>query len=235
VEGNRDFSIRRNHRLRVRTFREEDWAFIASFPPWLELPDHELLVVHAGLVAGVSLAEQREEHLLTMRSLAEERQTGTDVLLHTAPVSEAQIVLGKYLAAMGMLAILTLLTVYLPGLIFVNGKVSPSHIAVGYLGLLSLGSATVSIGIFGSSLFRSQLAAAMLSGVMVVSMLLFWMLSELTDPPFAEVLAYGALFDKHFIPFEKGRLVTSGLVYYATISFAFLSLSTRALEGRRWQ
>src|SRR5262245_18916434 len=79
--------------------------------------------------------------LLTMRSIAEERQTGTDVLLHSSPVSEGQIVLGKYLAAMGIVALLTLLTIYMPMLIFVNGKVSFAHIGVGYLGLLCLGSA----------------------------------------------------------------------------------------------
>lgn len=173
--------------------------------------------------------------LLTMRSLAEEKSTGTDVLLHTSPISEGQIVLGKFLASFGMLAILTLLTVYMPLLIFVNGKVSFAHIAVGYTGLLSLGSAVLAIGIFGSSLFRSQLAAAFVSGVLVVTMLLLWLVSELTDPPFANLLAYGALFDKHFIPFEKGQLLTTGLVYYASLTGVFLSLATRILEGRRWQ
>lgn len=173
--------------------------------------------------------------LITMRSIAEERQTGTDVLLFTSPLREWQIVVGKYLAAMGVLTLLTLLTLYMPLLIFVNGKVSWAHIGVGYLGLLALGSATAAIGIFGSSLFRNQLAAAIFSGVVVVTMLLFWMLSELTDPPFTDLLSYSALFDKHFIPFEKGRLVTTGLVYYASVTWAFLLLATRVLEGRRWQ
>ena len=173
--------------------------------------------------------------LLTMRSIAEERQTGTDVLLHTAPISEGQIVFGKFLAAMGTLSILTLLTVYMPALIFVNGKVSYAHIAVGYLGLLCLGAATTAIGIFASSLFRSQLAAAFVAGVIVVTLLLFWMVSQVTDAPFTDVLAYGALFDKHFVPFEKGRLLTSGLVYYGSVTYAFLLLAVRVLEGRRWQ
>jgi ABC-2 type transport system permease protein len=173
--------------------------------------------------------------LLTMRSIAEERQTGTDVLLHSSPISEGQIVLGKYFAAMGMVSLLTLLTIYMPLLIFVNGKVSFAHIGVGYLGLLCLGSAASAIGIFGSSLFRNQLAAAIFSGVVVVAMLLFWLLSELADPPFSDALAYAALFDKHFIPFEKGRLLTTGLVYYGSITWVFLALATRVLEGRRWQ
>lgn len=61
--------------------------------------------------------------LLTMRSLAEEQSTGTDVLLRTSVASDGQVVLGKYLAAMGMLTLFTVLTVYMPLLIFVNGKV----------------------------------------------------------------------------------------------------------------
>jgi len=173
--------------------------------------------------------------LLTMRSVAEERQTGTDVLLATAPLGEAQVVVGKYLAAMGMLALLTLLTVYMPLLVVVNGKVSLAHIAVGYLGLLSLGSATAAVGIFGSSLFRNQMAAAIVSGVIVVGMLLAWLVSELTDPPFTEILANMALFDKHFTPFQQGRLLTGGLVFYASVTFAFLLMAVRILEGRRWR
>lgn len=173
--------------------------------------------------------------LLTMRAIAEERQMGTDTLLHTAPIGEGEVVLGKYLAAMGMLSLLTLLSVYMPALIFVNGKVSLQHVAVGYLGLLSLGSATASIGIFGSSLFRSQLAAAVFSGVLVVAFLLCWLLSDLTNPPFTDIVAYMAFFDKHFIPFQKGQLNTSGLAFYGSVTFVFLLLSTKILEGRRWQ
>jgi ABC-2 type transport system permease protein len=123
---------------------------------------------------------------------------------------------------------------YMPALIFVNGKVSVAHVAVGYLGLLALGSATTAIGLFGSSLFRSQVAAAIFSGVVVGALILCWLLSEITDPPFTDVIAYMALYDKHFTAFEKGRLVTSALVYYGSVTFGFLLLSTRVHEGRRW-
>ena len=78
--------------------------------------------------------------LLSMRTLAEERQDGTDVLLQTSVVTDFQIVLAKYTAAMGMLLLLLALTIYLPMLVFVNGKVSWAHIGVGYLGLALFGS-----------------------------------------------------------------------------------------------
>ncbi len=173
--------------------------------------------------------------LFTIRSFAEERQTGTETLLQTAPVSETEVVVGKYLATMGIMTLLTLLTVYMPALVFVNGKVSFGQIAIGYLGLLALASASTAVGMFGSSLSRSQVAAAILSGVMVVSLLICWLLSQLTDPPFTDVIANMALHDKHFLPFSEGRFLSTNLVYYATVTYAFLMLTTRILKGRRWQ
>jgi ABC-2 type transport system permease protein len=173
--------------------------------------------------------------LLTMGSVAEERNNGTLVILQTSPLTEAEVIIGKYLSAIAMLAILTGLTVYMPALIFVNGKVSLGHIAVGYLGLMAVGSATVAIGIFGSSLFRSPMASAILSGVIVVTLLTAWILSQVTDPPFSEVLSYAALFDKHFVPFMEGRFSSGALVYYASITAVFLFGSTHILSGRRWE
>lgn len=173
--------------------------------------------------------------LLAMRTFAEEAQVGTDFILRTAPVAEWQVVLGKYLAALGMLGVLTLFTVYMPAQILVHGKISLAHVAVGYTGLMFLGSATLAIGMFGSSLFRSQMAAAIVSGVVVVTLLVLWHISELTDPPFTDVLAAMTLHDKHFIPFQEGRLLVSNLVFYASVTAGFLVLAARSLEGRRWR
>lgn len=173
--------------------------------------------------------------LITMRALAEEHLTGTDVLLHTSTASSGQIVAGKYLAAMAMLTVFLVSTLYLPGLIFVNGKVSLSHVAVGYLGMAALGSTAVSIGIAGSSLFRSQVAAGVFSGFILVSLIVMWMLADVVDAPLADVFAYGALWNKHFTEFQTGRLPSQALVYYGSMSFVFLTVATRILEGRRWQ
>lgn len=173
--------------------------------------------------------------LLSMRTIAEERQDGTDVLLQTSVVGDMQIVLGKYLAGMAMLTGLILLTAYLPAMVLVNGKVSWGHVGVGYLGLVLLGSAVLSAGIFASSLFRNQLPAGVLAAVLTTAMLTAWMVSDVTDPPFTNIAAYAALYDKHFQPFQEGRLVTSGLVYYGSVTAVFLWLTARVLEGRRWE
>jgi ABC-2 type transport system permease protein len=173
--------------------------------------------------------------LITMRLLAEERQTGTMILLQTAPIRDYEIVMGKFLGAFGFLSILTALTGYMPALIFVNGKVSIAQILTGYLGLLALGAATIAIGTFASALAKNQLLAAVLGAVMLVLLLLGWLLGQVTEPPISEIFSYSALFDRHFQPFMEGRINTEGLVFYASICFAFLLLSTRTLQLRRWR
>src|ERR1700690_475628 len=97
---------------------------------------------------------------LSMRLLAEERQTGTIVLLMSSPVGEAEIVLGKFLSGITFLAMVLALTLFMPLLVLVNGKIAPGHLVAGYLGLLLLGSAAMAIGTLGSTLARTQVLAA---------------------------------------------------------------------------
>jgi ABC-2 type transport system permease protein len=173
--------------------------------------------------------------ILTMRLFAEERSQGTMVLLDTAPIRDSSVVFGKFLAGFGMVALITVLTAYLPALIFVNGKVSVGHILTGYLGLLALGSASVAIGTWGSSLTRNQFVAAVISAVTIILFLLTWMIAKIANPPFKDILSYLALFDRHFQPFMRGRINTESLIYYASVTFAFLTLAVRGLAGRRWR
>jgi ABC-2 type transport system permease protein len=171
--------------------------------------------------------------LLTMRLIAEERQTGTFTLLQTAPITAAEIVLGKFLGAFSFLSIITLLSAYMPALIFVNGRVSIEQILVGYLGLFSLGAATIAVGTFASAVARNQLLAAVIGACLMVFLLLGWLLGQVIDAPINGIFSYTAIFDRHFQPFMKGRLNTEGLVYYASVCFGFLMLATRSLQLRR--
>ncbi|MFH1467768.1 MAG: ABC transporter permease [Pseudomonadota bacterium] len=172
--------------------------------------------------------------ILSQRLFAEERAGGTMVLLDTAPVRDLQIVLGKFLAGLGMVAALLALTIYMPAFIFVNGKVSWGHMGAGYLGLLLLGAAVVAIGTWGSTLSRYQFVGAAVSGVVTVLLLLMWMLGRVSDPPIDGVVSYMSLFDKHFQPFMQGRVNTESVVFYLSLCFAFLLLSVRSIRGRRW-
>jgi ABC-2 type transport system permease protein len=173
--------------------------------------------------------------LLSMRLLAEERQTGTLVLLNTAPLQDSAIVAGKFLSAFAFVVLLTALTLYMPLLVLVNGKVSLGHIAVGYLGLILLGAASVAIGLFGSALARSQVLAAILGAGLLVTMLLLWLVARVTDPPLNSFLAALALHNERQNAFMQGLLRLENVVYYVAVTAFFLLAATKTLEARRWR
>lgn len=172
---------------------------------------------------------------LAMRLVAEERQTGTFTLLNTAPLMEWQIVLGKYVSVVAVVLLMLALSAYLPALLLVNGKVSLGHIVVGYLGQLLIGSAAAAIGLFASSLARSQLVAVVSGAAIVVVLLVLWVLSQAVDPPLKQFLSGLALHHQNFRPFQVGILRLGAVAYYVSISYVFLLASTKVLEARRWR
>jgi ABC-2 type transport system permease protein len=172
---------------------------------------------------------------ISMRLVAEERQTGTLVLLTSSPVHDWEIVIGKYLSALAFLAIITLATVYIPALVMVNGKVSFGHLAAGYLGLLLVGSAALAIGVFGSALARTQVLAAIISGVIVVSVLIAHLLARVTDRPLKDLFMALALYARHFPPFQTGTIHLRDVVYYVAVSYVALFAAIRVMEARRWK
>jgi len=178
------------------------------------------------MIAGIVLA---------MRLLAEERQTGTITLLNTSPVKDVEIVAGKFVSAFGVLAVMTLLTLYMPLLIFVNGKVSIGHIAVGYAGLLLLGAASLSIGLFASALARSQVVAAIVGALILAPLVMLWAVAKAVDPPLNAFLSALAIHHENFKPFMNGILELDGIVYYLAVTYFFLLAATKTLEARRWR
>jgi ABC-2 type transport system permease protein len=184
------------------------------------------------LSSGVTLVASV---FISMRLLAEERQTGTISLLYSSPIRDAEIVGGKFLSAFAFLALMTALTFFMPLLVLVNGKISFGHLAAGYIGLLLLGAASVAIGTLGSALAKNQVLAVILSGVMVVFLLLSWLLAQVTDRPFSELFTALALHGKHFQPFQKGIVHVRDVVYYLAVTWIALFAATRVIEARRWR
>lgn len=189
------------------------------------LGDFFYLASGIAMVAGI---------LLAMRLIAEERQVGTDVLFYTSPVSERQLVYGKFLSALVFFGFITVLSLYMPALIMVHGKVSLGHVAAGYLGVFLLGAMTISIALFASSIAPNQLVAAVSGAAIVVLMLVLWMLADISTPPFKEIFSYTAMHNVHFNPFRRGLVHTQDIVYYLTATFFFLECAVRAVESRRW-
>jgi ABC-2 type transport system permease protein len=174
--------------------------------------------------------------LLSFRLLSEERQNNSMVLLNTSPVRDSDIVLGKFFAALTFLAILLLLSVYMPVLIKVNGKITSAQVLVGYIGLLLVGAATMAIGLFGSALTRQQLIAAVTASAMVAILCFIHLLASKVDAPLKDVLDQIDLWWVHFqYGFMKGVLNLKDVVYYLATTYFFLLLSIKTLEAKRWQ
>jgi len=171
---------------------------------------------------------------LSMRLIAEERQTGTIALLYSSPVHDVEIVLGKFLASLAFLSVFFLSTLYMPALVAAYGKVGLGHIAAGYLGLTLVGAAGLAIGTFGSALTRSQVVAAVLSGMMVLGLTTCWLLTKVTDRPLTEVVAALAWWG-HFEAFRTGLVSLKHVVYFLLVTFLSLYAATRVLEARRWR
>lgn len=172
--------------------------------------------------------------LLSMRLIAEERQARTIELLYSSPIRDGEIVLGKFLSALAFLSLFLGLTCYMPAQLMVYGKVSLGHVASGYLGLLLVGSATLAVGTFSSSVTKSQVLAAVLGGIITISLTICWLLSRVTEAPLSDLFMQLSFYG-HFKPFEQGLVHLKHLVYFGAVTYLGLFAATRVLEARRWR
>jgi ABC-2 type transport system permease protein len=178
------------------------------------------------IVAGIFLA---------MRLIAEEKQAGTIVLFFTSPISERQLIYGKFLSALAFSLLLHLLSLYMPALIFINGKVSLGHLASGYLVLFLIGGTAIAISLFASTIAPNQLVAGVTGALFTVTLLVLWMVADIAEPPFKDLFHYLSIHNRHFTPFSQGIVHTKDIVYYLSVIVFFLECSVRALEARRWR
>ena len=172
--------------------------------------------------------------MITMRLFAEEKRTGTIELLITSPVTDLEIILGKWLAALGLYASILGVTVLSMATLFMYGKPDWRPVLVGYLGLLLQGGCLLAIGTFISTCTRNQIVAGV-AGFSVCLMLwvLDW-LSSFQDSVGAKVMAYLSVL-QHFDSFSKGVLDSKDIIYYLSAIFIGLFLTARSLESLRWR
>lgn len=171
---------------------------------------------------------------ITMRLLAEEKRTKTIELLITMPVSDWEVVLGKFFGALGVLAIAILLTVAYPLTISSMGDLDWGTVTAGYLGLLLLGATYVSIGLMASSFTQSQVIAFIISFAITFALYLSGKLLPLMPKSLAPIIEYVSL-DSHFVNIARGVIDTRDIVYYASLIGACLFLSVQSLDSRRWR
>lgn len=174
--------------------------------------------------------------MLTMGVYAEERRRGTMELLMTSPITEFQIVLGKFLATLTLFAIMLFPTaLYVAYMCFhADPKMQWSLVLTGYLGALLLGASLLSIGTFISSLTESQLIAVVLS---FGAILILWVLDFVvrgSDSLAGTIFQYISVIH-HYDDFTRGIIDTSSLIYYVSVPILFLFLTVRSIDSIRWR
>ncbi|HDD45444.1 MAG TPA: ABC transporter permease [Candidatus Desulfofervidus auxilii] len=170
--------------------------------------------------------------LLTMRLFAEERRHGTMELLLSYPISDIELVLGKFFGCISVYILMLILTFIYPLLLFWVGRSDLGPFFTGYLGLLLMGSAFIALGVFISSLTENQIIAAALTFGLL---LLFWIINwaaYLTEPPLSKIFE-GISLITHFRNFTKGIIDTADIVFYLTFILFGLFLTLRSLEIHR--
>lgn len=172
--------------------------------------------------------------MVTMALFAEEKKRGTIELLLTAPVTDLQLVLGKFFAAVTFYLIM-LATTWIPmSLLFLYGDPALAPILTGYLGLLLYGVSLLAIGLFVSTLTENQIVSAVLS---FGTILMLWMVDVVAQSATAHtktVLTYISILG-HLDDFIKGVLVTSNVIFYLSLMVLGLFLTYRSLDAIRWR
>ena len=172
--------------------------------------------------------------LVTMRLFAEERRAGTIELLLTYPVRDGAVLAGKYLAALGLYALMIGLTVLYPLIVVYFARLEWGPVLTGYLGLLLMGATFIAVGVFASSLTENQIVAAVTTfGVLLIFWILGWS-ADYAGGSTGRVLQFLSILE-HNDSFSKGVLDTKDLLYYVNFTALALFLTLRSLEARRWK
>ncbi|MBI2321287.1 MAG: ABC transporter permease subunit [Chloroflexi bacterium] len=172
--------------------------------------------------------------VLTMRLLAEEARSGAIELLLTAPVRDATIIAGKFLAGLLMLVAMLVPTLYYPLLLGLFSTPDWGPVAAGYLGVLLLGSACLALGLFTSSLTENQIVAAVLGIGLLLTLWVVGGAADLFGGP-AGALVRQLELPAHFFDFPRGVIDSRHVVFFASVTAAGLFLSYLALQSRRWR
>jgi len=174
--------------------------------------------------------------MVTMASLADEKRRGTMELLLTSPITNLQIVAGKFLSALTFFVIMLIPTMLYMGLIvaYSTPRMGVGPVLSGYLGLLLLGGALIALGLFISSLTENQIVAA---SITFGAFLILWVIDlsgRSGGTTLQEILSYLSVLN-HFEDFAKGVIDTSSMIIYSSLIFFGLFLTFRSVESLRWR
>ncbi len=174
--------------------------------------------------------------VITMRLVAEERRSGTIEVLLTSPVTEGQVITGKFLAALAFYVILWLPTLVYVAILEHHASIDPGPVAAGYLGVLLLGVLFMGVGTFTSTLTDNQLIAAILAFAAMVLLFSVGLVQQLlvSSSALRSALEYMNLWT-HMDDFAKGIVDSRHVVYELSTGIFFLYLATKSLEVKKWR
>ncbi|HKY34334.1 MAG TPA: ABC transporter permease subunit [Polyangiaceae bacterium] len=175
--------------------------------------------------------------VITMRLISEEKRSGTLEMLITLPVKDSDVILGKYLGALGMLLVLVLATAIYPLVMFKwpwnLGPLDTGPVLAGYFGLILFCAAATAIGLLLSSLTESQAIAFFVTVFVLLGLWLTGMFARWLGGTAGNILNFIA-FDARLSGFSRGLIDTRDVVYFVTVTAVCLVMAFRALERRKW-
>jgi ABC-2 type transport system permease protein len=187
-----------------------------------------------GLLGNMNIILLFVVPMMTMRTYSEEKRSGTIELLLTSPLTDLQIITGKFLGVMGFYAALVGVTMFDIALLFIYGNPEWKPVVAGYVGVFLMGGCFVAIGLFISSLTKNQIVAGI--GTFMV-LLLLWIVNWMADsagPTTSAILSYLSI-TEHFDDFAKGVIDTKHIVYYLSVITFGLFLTAKSVDSERWR
>jgi ABC-2 type transport system permease protein len=172
--------------------------------------------------------------MVTMRTYSEEKRSGTIELLLTSPVTDWQIILGKFLGAMLLYSTMLAVTVIHLGILFYYGRPEWKPVATAYLGLLLLGGCFISVGLFISSLTKNQIVAGMVTFAVFLLLWVIEWIGSFSGPTMDSLTQYLSIVG-HLDDFGKGVLDTTHLIYYLSFITFGLFLTAKSVDTERWR
>ncbi|MGB8657174.1 MAG: ABC transporter permease [Candidatus Zixiibacteriota bacterium] len=171
---------------------------------------------------------------VTMRLISEEKRSGTIEVLLTLPVKDHEIILGKFLAGMILILVAVILTLVYALTLSGLGALDFGSAVAGYVGLIFLGAAYLSVGVFTSSLTQNQIVAFIVSFMIIFVLYLLDKVLVFLPGFLAPLFEYLSA-DYHFSNITRGVIDSRDVIYYLSLIFFFLFLAVRALESRKWR
>lgn len=188
----------------------------------------------AGLLQNAAVIILFVMPMITMRTYSEEKRSGTIELLLTSPVSDVEIILGKFFGAMGLYAAMLAVTMLYIGMLFFLGNPEWKPIAAGYLGLLLMGGCFISVGLLVSSLTKNQIVAGMATFAVFLFLWVINWIGENAGATTREIVNYLSI-TQHLDDFTRGVIDTKHLVYYLSFITFGLFLTAKSVDSERWR